>query len=52
MSLNEEMEKLEDQRLAEVAQIKTDRFNRLYFPEDFHLPTPPQHHDDELGEDD
>lgn len=48
MQHDNEVEKVEEKRIEEVAEIKTERFNRIYFPEDF----PIVHHDDEIEDGD
>ena len=45
MSRDDELEKLEETRIEDVAEIKTERFNKIYFPEDF-----PIRHDDEVND--
>ena len=51
MQRDDDLEKLEEQRKEEVADIKSERFNKMYFPEDF-LIHKPQHHDDEIEDGD
>ena len=45
---NDEVLNLEEKRIEEVANIKVERFNRIYFPEEF----PVVHHDDEIEDGD